>query len=183
MFEYIGWYVNISKETCVSFCQINDWLLSFSQTFTIHPFKVASLDPLLVFYIDGYVRIGNAEYDESDFSNTRNHLTTHTFLGEEGKASHAQFNERLLEHVKENPHLQRISDPAAYVKNQFKESIGMLVDAFRDKTFQTGPPLAAEDAFEFYGADCVIDNDLDVWMIEAQDDTGMDGASWKKSGS
>lgn len=135
------------------------------------------MDPLIVFYIDGYVRIGNANYDESDFSNTRNHLTTHTFLGEEGKASYPQLNQRILDHVDENPHLRDsiAGDPVSHVRNQFKESIAMLVDAFKGETFKTGTPLAAEDAFEFYGADCVIDNDLDVWMIEAQDDTGMDG--------
>lgn len=135
-----------------------------------------------MFYIDGYVRIGNANYDESDFSNTRSHLTTHTFLGEEGKASYEQLNQHLLEHVDQNPELKEtIKDPVSHVRNQFKESIGMLVDAFKGKTFKTGKPLAAEDAFEFYGADCVIDNDLDLWMIEAQDDTGMDGTfvEWK----
>lgn len=137
---------------------------------------VASMDPLIVFYIDGYARIGNADYDESDFSNTRNHLTTHTFLGEEGKASQTQLNQRILDHVAEHPHLQQtIPDPVGHVRNQFKESIGMLVDAFKDRTFKTGPPLdRAEDSFEFYGADCVVDNDLDIWMIEAQDDTGID---------
>lgn len=135
------------------------------------------MDPLIVLYIDGYVRIGNADYDESDFSNTRNHLTTHTFLGEEGKASYEQLNQKLVDHVEENPELKATlpTDPATHVRNQFKESIGMLVDTFKRDTFKTGTPLAAEDGFEFYGADCVLDNDLDMWMIEAQDDTGMDG--------
>mmetsp|Transcript_462 Transcript_462/g.681 ORF Transcript_462/g.681 Transcript_462/m.681 type:complete len:503 (-) Transcript_462:38-1546(-) len=137
---------------------------------------VASMDPLIVLYIDGYVRIGNADYDESDFSNTRNHLTTHTFLGEEGKASYEQLNQKLVDHVEEHPELKATlpTDPATHVRNQFKESIGMLVDTFKKDTFKTGPPLAAEDGFEFYGADCVLDNELDMWMIEAQDDTGMD---------
>mmetsp|Transcript_42980 Transcript_42980/g.48802 ORF Transcript_42980/g.48802 Transcript_42980/m.48802 type:complete len:577 (+) Transcript_42980:73-1803(+) len=143
---------------------------------------VASLDPLIVLYQDGYVRIGNGEYDENDFSDNRKHLTTHTFLGEEGKATYPQLNDRILQHVEEHPHLkEKIKDPVTHVRNQFKESIGMLVDAFRGDTFVRDPPpyfeksnLAAEDSFEFYGADCVIDNELDVWMIEAQDDTGLD---------
>jgi len=136
--------------------------------------QVASLDPLIVLYIDGYVRIGNAEYNEKDFSDTRNHLTTHTFLGEEGKASYTQLNDRILQHVEENPLLkQSIPDPVTHVRSQFKESIGMLADAFKGETFST-KDLSSEDAFEFYGADCVLDNDLDIWMIEAQDDTGLD---------
>ena len=172
MFVSFGLYVIIDLES--GLCVANMY------THSLTPFilqQVASMDPLIVFYIDGYARIGNADYDESDFSNTRNHLTTHTFLGEEGKASQTQLNQRILDHVAENPHLQQtIPDPVGHVRNQFKESIGMLVDAFKDRTFKTGPPLdRAEDSFEFYGADCVIDNDLDIWMIEAQDDTGIDG--------
>lgn len=74
-----------------------------------------------------------------------------------------------------NPHLKRkIADPVSHVRNQFKESIAMLVDAFKEETFKTGQPLSAEDAYGFFGADCVLDNDLDVWMIEAQAGLGLD---------
>jgi Tubulin-tyrosine ligase family len=46
---------------------------------------VASLDPLIVLIHDGYLRIGNSDYTEGDFSNTKAHLTTHTGLASEGK--------------------------------------------------------------------------------------------------
>ena len=125
--------------------------------------------------MDGYARIGNANYDESDFSNTRNHLTTHTFLGTEGKASWQQFAQRVLQQYNSDSALQkRIQDPISHVRNQLKESIAQLTDAFRNKTF-SAESMSTEDCFELYGADFILDNDLDVWLIEAQDDTGMDG--------
>lgn len=136
---------------------------------------VASVDPLIVLYTDGYVRIGNAEYSEENFNNTRNFLTTHTFLGEEGKASYDQFNDHILEHFTKNRHIdiQPSIDPREHVRNQFKHTLATLVDAFKDKTFQR-KYMMMEDSFEFYGADFILDKDLNVWLIEAQDDTGMD---------
>ena len=136
---------------------------------------VASLDPLIVMYQDGYTRIGNAEYDEKDFDNTRNHLTTHTGLGEEGKATHAQFCEHIIKHAKNSPHLRHLRDPVNHVRNQFKDSLAEFVAAFKEFSFEPGlRQLSAENGFGFYGADFILDNDLDVWLIEPQKGCGMD---------
>lgn len=113
------------------------------------------MDPLIVLYMDGYVRIGNATHDE--------------------KASFAHFEKILRQHHAADDELQkRIVDPITHVRNQCKESLSLLVDAFKNKTFQRGT-LTSEDAFELYSADYVVDNDLDVWLLEAHDDTDMDG--------
>lgn len=138
--------------------------------------QVASLDPLVVMYQDGYVRIGNSEYTEESFDNTVGHLTTHTGLGEEGKATFSQFEQHLWDHYKASPHLHgKIRDPVKHVRNQFKDSLAEMVDAFKDISFGAGlKELSAENGFGFYGADFILDNDLDVWLIEPQKGCGMD---------
>ena len=132
---------------------------------------VASIDPLLVLYHDGYVRIGNAVYDESDFSNTRNHLTTHTKLAEEGKATFDEFKQHVRDHNRAAN--LGISDPVAHVRNQFKEAIGETVAAFKDKSFTT-KNFVEENGIGFYGADFILDQSLDVYFLEPQMGCGLD---------
>jgi Tubulin-tyrosine ligase family len=132
---------------------------------------VASIDPLLVLYHDGYVRIGNAVYDESDFSNTRNHLTTHTRLAEEGKATFEEFKQHLRQHNRDAQ--LGISDPVAHVRNQFKEAIGETIAAFKDKSFTT-KEMVEENGIGFFGADFILDQSLDVYFLEPQTGCGLD---------
>ena len=134
---------------------------------------VASLDPLVVLYHDGYVRIGNSEYDETSFDNTVSHLTTHTGLGEEGKATFQDLGNRVREHKRSSRELRKIQDPLQHLKNQFKESLGELVAGFKDLSFDVSK-LSAENGMGFYGADYVIDESLDVWLIEPQKGCGLD---------
>ena len=132
---------------------------------------VASIDPLLVLYHDGYVRIGNAVYDESDFSNTRNHLTTHTKLAEEGKATFEEFKEHVRKHNRDEK--LGIADPVGHVRNQFKEAIGETVAAFKTKSFSTSK-MVEENGIAFYGADFILDRSLDVYLLEPQMGCGLD---------
>eukprot|EP00545_Synedropsis_sp_CCMP1620_P002817 CAMPEP_0119015538 /NCGR_PEP_ID=MMETSP1176-20130426/11201_1 /TAXON_ID=265551 /ORGANISM="Synedropsis recta cf, Strain CCMP1620" /LENGTH=481 /DNA_ID=CAMNT_0006968843 /DNA_START=43 /DNA_END=1485 /DNA_ORIENTATION=+ len=132
---------------------------------------VASIDPLLVLYHDGYVRVGNAVYDESDFSNTRNHLTTHTRLAEEGKGTWDEFEQHVRQHNRAAN--LGISDPVAHVRNQFKEAIGETVAAFKDTSFTT-KKMVEQNGIAFYGADFILDQDLDVFFLEPQMGCGLD---------
>ena len=139
---------------------------------------VASLDPLVVLYHDGYVRIGNSEYDESDFSSTTAHLTTHTGLASEGKGSWEDLKKVLLEYLEENkdsnPILAAIEDPMDHVRNQVKQALGQMAAAFKEPTFHTKGLGEAENGFGFFGADFILDQDLDAWFIEPQGGCGLD---------
>mmetsp|Transcript_36820 Transcript_36820/g.41984 ORF Transcript_36820/g.41984 Transcript_36820/m.41984 type:complete len:519 (-) Transcript_36820:538-2094(-) len=146
---------------------------------------VASLDPLIVLYHDGYVRVGNSQYDESDFSSTTKHLTTHTYLPDEVKAPAEDLAQLIREHYTANQRRLRSTirniDPYEHVRNQIKESVAETVAAFKAETFGNSKKnknkkhkFTAENGFVIYGADFVIDNDLDVWYTESQEGPGWE---------
>ncbi len=132
---------------------------------------VASLDPLIVMYHDGFLRIGNSEYTENDFSNTITHLTTSTSLAGEEKGSWAEFEE-YLDEVNQKRNL-KVKDPIGHVRNQVKHVLGEMSAAFKDVSFNVNF-VSAENGFGFYGADFIIDWDMDVYFIEPQSGCGLD---------
>lgn len=119
---------------------------------------VASADPLVVLYHtqNNYVRIGQGRYDEGNFTDTRAHLTTHTFGAGETKATWDQFRRYVETHARHTLLLgeerrrgavvdgmrQRLpalikTDPFQHVQNQAKTIIAHLADAFANITFHT----------------------------------------------
>mmetsp|Transcript_8243 Transcript_8243/g.9134 ORF Transcript_8243/g.9134 Transcript_8243/m.9134 type:complete len:577 (+) Transcript_8243:99-1829(+) len=148
---------------------------------------VASLDPLIVLYHDGYVRIGNGVYNEKDFSDTTAHLTSHTGLGAEWKANFAQFEQTLNEKrerhkdqkLRQGLRLEEFPNgntPVEHVRNQFKHSLGEMIEIMKEESFvkPDGEDLTSENSFMFYCADFILDNDMDVWFIEPQNGCGLD---------
>ncbi|KAG7372599.1 tubulin-tyrosine ligase family protein [Nitzschia inconspicua] len=145
---------------------------------------VASLDPLIILYHDGYVRIGNSEYSEEDFSDTTAHLTTHTGLGTEGKATMMEFEQALddlysrmgnNDNNNKRPHLAA-GTPIAHVRNQFKHALGEMTEVFLKESFNKPDflEITSENGFNFYCADYILDNDMDVFFIEPQNGCGLD---------
>jgi Tubulin-tyrosine ligase family len=139
---------------------------------------VASLDPLIVLYHDGYVRIGNSDYSEEDFSDTRAHLTTHTFLGAEGKATFDEFDEMLTKfwdrksgrlgiNYGDRSYPWPAKSPVEHVRNQFKDALAEMMEVYQKEAFDVpdGKTITAENAFSFYCADFILDNDLDAWYV------------------
>jgi hypothetical protein len=112
--------------------------------------------------MDGYVRVGGNAAD--DLSITHNY---------EEKASFRQLEDTIKQHHDRDEQLQaRVVDPMTHVRNQCKEALSHLIDAFKEKNFKRG---STRDAFELYSATFIVDNDLDVWLLEANDDLDMDG--------
>jgi len=138
---------------------------------------VASLDPLVLMYHDGYVRVGNAEYNENDWSSTKAHLTTHTGMAAEGKGTWDDFADLVRDAAQRGgkslqKRLKGI-DPIDHVRNQVKQVLGEMAAAFKEDTFNA-EKISSENGFGFYGADFIIDWDLDVFFIEPQHGCGLD---------
>ena len=226
-------------------------LLSFSSSFTYQTIRFGhrTWSAIHSLYHDGYVRIGNGVYDESNFTDTTKHLTSHTGLGAEIKANFAQFEQVLNEkyddasstfqhqtkqsssssstsrsrrrhlgggeglHHRRDAEFQQKNNrkntseekkkivfpngntPVEHVRNQFKHSLGELIEIMKHESFTIKKPsdyiptddeeeddnsddeeetITSENSYMFYCADFIIDNDFDAWFIEPQNGCGLD---------
>jgi len=124
---------------------------------------IASMDPLIVLYQDGYARHGYS--DSNLFKTTKDYY----------EAPLPRFEEEMLRPYvrgrgrrKFNKDIQK--QPLAHIRSQLKESIATLVDAFRSPTtFQ--PSKLAEDGFAYYVTDSYLDEDLNIWLAKAYNET------------
>lgn len=147
-------------------------------------FLVASIDPMIVLFGEGYVRAGAKQYNESDWKTTGQHLTNSKFRG----TQQAVTNEHLWERIREHHSRQKtmfqsrgIDDPVTHVRNQIKEALGHFSAAFEPGTVEKVRKTHKEqNNFGLYGCDFIIDADLDVWFIEAQSSPGLPGQSYHK---
>ena len=146
---------------------------------------IASVDPLIVLYHDGYARVSGAIYDETNFDSTAQHLTNHEYrTGNIEDVLADALYRRIAEHYEQNKaRLSKIivgNDPVQHVRNQMKEAISATAAAFVDAFTLNGPTnrtVTTENLFALYGSDFVIDADLDVYMLEAQVSPGL-GSSY-----
>jgi hypothetical protein len=145
---------------------------------------VASVDPLVVLYHDGYVRVGGAAYNESDWGSTGQHLTNHAYRAYRGEVDEDVLADALWRRVRQHydankARLSKIiigGDPVRHVRNQMKEAIGATAEAFKETMTLSDadtPPVTTENLFALYGADFIIDEDLDVYYVEAQTVPGL----------
>lgn len=124
------------------------------------------MDPLIVLYQDGFARHG---YMENDIWKTTKDYSESTLQ---------QFEVEVLKpYVKKKRRIggKNIKlQPLAHIRSQLKDSIATLVDAFRD---HFRPPELAEDGFVYYATDSILDEDLNVWLVNAYNETKLPGMS------
>lgn len=130
-------------------------------------YLVASVDPLVVFYHDGALRVSLSEYNDKVFETTTDHLSN---LGRNDAMDNCtisldDYEKDLLAHVAANPSRfpkEVAEDPLSHVRNQAKAALAELVDARRPVAFD-GPRRRRskmENHFSLLGADFIVDRDL-----------------------
>lgn len=141
---------------------------------------MASVDPLVVYYHDGSLRVSLNEYNDQVFASTHEHLTNlgHADTIENCTVSLEDFEIELKAHVAANPSrfpTAVASDPLGHIRNQAKLAIAELVAATRTVAFHgiRGNRTNMENYFSLLGGDFIVDEDLHVWMTEAQTSPGF----------
>ena len=126
-------------------------------------YLVASVDPLVVYYHDGALRVSLSEYNDKVFESTAHHLTNlGNNEGENLTVAFEDWEKELKAHVAADP--SRFpplvaADPLAHIRNQAKNAIAELVAASRHRAFQgpRGNRTPMENVFALLGADFIVD--------------------------
>jgi hypothetical protein len=166
---------------------------------------IASVDPLVVFYHDGSLRVALGEYKSDNFTSTHDHLTN---LGqnrgsEEASAGFEDWEISLREHVNKPENIGRFTnqirqDPLNHIRKQIKSALAQVVASLRERAFRGYPPAGnsnkkktaakkkikdnkdtpivstyMENGFALMGGDFIVDQDLRIYMTEAQSSPGL----------
>ena len=148
---------------------------------------VASTNPLMAYYHDGFLRVSLAAYDVK--SNDKKVFLTNLALSndiyddakagnlykgmdEEGLKNAQQWNfDRLQAYLLEN---EVISDPDwlnNYLRPEFKKAMIHLVRQSAENLFENS------SLYSLYGVDFMLDEDLNLWFIEANAGPAFKGYS------
>ena len=142
-------------------------------------FLVASVNPLIVFYHEGYLRVSPRKYDTSTFGSTRDHLTN---LGSfETQADNVigfeKWDRVLRKYTQVKVSIlskEIVNDPLQHVEKQIMHAIAASMAASRNKAFAGfgNGEGKMQNGFALFGGDFIIDQHLNVWLTELQTSPG-----------
>lgn len=143
-------------------------------------FLIASVDPIVVYAHDGYLRVSSHEYNEGKFDSTGEHLTN---LGrtannsEHNTISYEQWEKELRKLVSRSPSMFSWSvqrNPLQHIRNQIKAALAVLVASTHRQAMRGYRAFTnMENGFALFGADFIVDRNLNVWFTEGQDSPGL----------
>ena len=129
---------------------------------------LASMDPLIVFYQDGIVRIAAEEYDESSHD-VAAHLTN-LAVSKENLANQTEETEQTMEDQAWT--MQQFEDYLVATgrvnNNYFKE---VMVPRMKEIIMHTVRSVSEKllrhpGVYELFGIDLMLDDDLNLWLLE-----------------
>lgn len=150
-------------------------------------FMIASMNPLIAYYHDGFLRVSLVSYDVK--SGDKKSLLTNLALSEgiygnvrkgelfqgmnEEELKHAQqwTLTRLQSYLLESGVISDSNWLENYLRPQFKKAMIHLLRL----GFIT--PVKSSSVYDLYGVDFMLDTDMNLWFIEANSAPGLDGYS------
>jgi len=129
---------------------------------------IASVDPWIVLYHPGHVRLTAEEYDHADFDNIFKHITNYDVQVDHPSMTAAEFAEDRkwsLDRMKSYLQAQGMCNEhwaEHCMKPAQKRAIITAFNATKDKL------MRRPGTFSMYGADFIIDDTLKVWLTEIQ---------------
>ena len=151
------------------------------------PMLIASTNPMIVYYNDGFLRISFHEFDPSSDEKgaflTNLDLSEHAFDIARINGTYNGFTEKELREgavwsfTRLHKYLMEegtVKDPQ-WIDNYLRPQIQkMLVHLIR---MSQGPFAKRSSLFEIFGVDVLLDADLNLWFIEANAKPGLEGSS------
>jgi len=132
---------------------------------------IANLDPLIILYHDGFVRISLDDYDQKS-SNVSKHLTNlevaEGYLESSG-ASQEEWEEALVDQGWSFQRFQEYMEsngyvPKGWVQNQLKSQMKQTM--YHLVMMNMKNLLKHPGVFEYFGLDFILDSDLHLWYLE-----------------
>lgn len=156
------------------------------------PMIIASTNPMMVYYHDGFLRVSLEEFSLE--SEERGSFVTNIAVSQrvfdiartngtyEGKNETELRADAVWTFKTVHEHLMKtgkVTDPNwldNYLRPEIKK---MMVHLIR---MSQGPFFKQSSIFEIYGLDIMLDDDLNLWFIEANSKPGMEGFSHEIKG-
>jgi len=140
---------------------------------------LASVDPLLVLYHDGTVRLNTAQFSHSDWDNALIHITNTFQQKQVLKEQYAEVSDTLkweLNRLGEYLFTQNMTTDPLFVENSLKPMLKRVIVRAVNATRATWTAEngARKASFELLGMDAMVAGDLSrVWMTEIQRGPGL----------
>jgi len=147
---------------------------------------IASTNPTIVFYHDGFLRVSLKVYDKNSKDRTTHLTNTHLSKAIFAQAKDGKYNGKTEAELRDYqmwtlPELEaylfesgKVTDPnwlANYLRPQFQRAFIHTV-RMSEKSFWKG-----SNVFEMFGLDFMLDSELNLWFIECNSSPQLIGTS------